>query len=152
MKKIVLLVTIVLVLTGCEKSVEQTETIKQADIQEPEKPSYFQKNIQCNNYKKGLVKEWNEERIETNETHSTEITAVFYSPKLDTCLFMLQSSDTFGKQKEANMYYAELHNIFTGERVDYVNTSSEDGETATESLMRSVKFIDDVADMIKNYQ
>jgi len=108
MKKIVFLVFASFLFFGCAQN----------------KVDLFEKNQECYKYKKDMqIKNGIDPLSESN--NDGNITSIFYSPKLDTCLYLYTSlfddSDDFYSSQR-------LDDVFTGETIEFIFASASKTE------------------------
>lgn len=144
MKKILLTFCALFLLSGCipVETEKQTEPEEQV---EPEKiVDVFKKNQECYKYKEGLEKEYPKNKNSGGIIEiETEIDAVFYSPKLDTCLYARFDTLSAGDSIAHTM---DLIDVFTRNDVARVDTGEDT------SLAGAAEFFREAEKLIKEYQ
>ncbi len=94
MKKIILILITIFLFTSC--------TIYENDSTVEKEVSYFEKNKECYSYTEQLRKDYAADK--------TTVEAVFYSPKMDSCLYLLVNIS--GLQ-----VHSTLNDVFTNETI-----------------------------------
>ena len=127
MKKLLVIFSLAYLLTGCSPT-ECEECV----CPEPEnKVDVFKRNQECYKYKKDMQIK-NDIDPENEELGTGRITSIFYSPKLDTCLYLYVSlSDEL-------FSFQSLNDVFTGETIeDFFGNINDDNVMAEAEAFRS---------------
>ena len=110
MKKIILILTTIILLTGCTTYKEEPVTDNEV--------SYFEKNKECFSYAEDLREDYENEG-------KNYIESVFYSPKVDSCVYLYITIVDL-------RVHCELRDVFTNE-----------------TILESDKFVSDFQDEIR---
>ncbi|MCK5471975.1 hypothetical protein KAI54_02185 [Candidatus Gracilibacteria bacterium] len=131
MQKLLPTLLTILLLIGCAQSSVETDEVKEKN----QTTDNFEKNLECQKFK---------EELEENklEMFKSSIQGIFYSPKTNSCLYVLISAPP--TDSTSNYLSYELIDFFTRQTIEqYTNHPNYTGE---------IKSIDDFQEKVKEYQ
>lgn len=136
MRKILIIALSILLLSACTLT-EKCEECKCSESENP-KIDIFERNKECYEYKDDVELENGINHL-NEEASPGRISSIFYSPKLNTCLYVYSRG-----LLENTFFFQSLNDVFTGENID-----TAFGDLATDE---GKKDFDEFQALVKSYQ